>query len=201
METNKRKPIAIPVLIVLLAVSFTMNVLLYTKNIQHGRDQLEQTGGEIIQTAEMSKNLVEQLLQFIDVIQDESTSETAGKRATAHAAAVYMASHDALLRLQQFAEETPLEEMRVTNATNNMAEFQKNSMELLTTIGEGKGSLADEEQAKLAQLKQTLQQINEQWTDFPFQYAGYYTSLIRLANGQEWLPIAANIDAAVAGDK
>lgn len=200
MEQQKRKPIAIPILIILLVVSFTMNVLLSTKNIQHGREQLEQTGADIIQSALTSKEHVGRLLTFVDRIRDDSNEEIASQRALAYAAAVHMEAEDALVRLQQYAEDTPLTEMRVADAATNMTEFQQKTIEQLTIIGQGKDAFTATELEQLEQLHTTLQQINKEWDAFPFQYAGYSSSMIRVANGQEWLPVADQLNKIVTGN-
>jgi len=196
-NTGKRS-FTIPIILVLLVFSVTSNVLLYTKNIQHNQERLEQRGIQIFQTVVKSKEHSSELAEFTSVLLEEQKSNADKARAKAAAAAVFLAADKTLVQLQQYAEESPIEGVSLTGAGQNAEQFVQKASAAFHDIGAKSGAWSVEEEQLIAELNDKYKQILDQLSGFPFSIEGFTTSMIRLANGYELAPIAEKVNNVLA---
>ncbi len=192
-ENKGKRPIALPVVLLLLVFSVTGNVLFSTKNIQHGQDKLEIKGRIIFQAVENSFNHAKYMAEWTASLQGETANSPDQARIKASTAAGFLPDADAFQELLSLAEEKNAADNQLTGSKESAAVYLSKAVDGLQQIGKGSGQLTEEEVQFIASLHKLYQAVYEKYDKFPFAAGAYSSSLIRFANGMEWIEVTAEV--------
>lgn len=188
-KTGKR-PLALPITLILLVMSLMGNVLLYTKHIENSRGNEQEQGQSIVNSFKESQSDLAYWSEFVNRIEEypDSESELARQAAAHLAEALQRNGSEGLSEMMIKAAEINAE--RFEGATDDYAAYIKWLSDRLLAIGEGSGPLNPDEKKAVENTKLSFGELTERLAAFPYQAEGNRNALIRLAGGYDWLDTA-----------
>ncbi|WP_028610366.1 hypothetical protein [Paenibacillus harenae] len=179
-----KRPIALPVTLVLLVFSLVGNVFLYSQSLQNMQGNKFEAGERIFTAAAESRQYFEELVVQLDAL---LASELLEKRAEIKYDAGKISQKGRSVVL--LAEEA----QKLNGNGNSEAEiasaYIKNVDSSLQSIGNYEGPLNDPDIVNLQALKQSASSLAGVMSGFNLKMKDNRTAIIRLASGAEWLDL------------
>lgn len=200
MEQKKsgKRPLALPITLILLVMSLMGNVLLLTKNMEHSRGEAFEEGESIFQGFAQSRIDLINWSQSASEIESLSPSDAAIARLYAkHWAEATDKDGDGLYKLMVYANRLSADVFPDSAAI--YSSYQKKLREELLMIASGNGSLHDGELQLLAGLKASIAELSELLETFHYGMEGDRNAYIRLSAGHDWLDIAEELQKTLKG--
>ncbi|MBH5318140.1 hypothetical protein I6N90_10005 [Paenibacillus sp. GSMTC-2017] len=191
MDKNKtgRRPIALPITLVLLVMSVMGNVLFSTKNIEHSQREIVEEGQAIFEGFVQGKADLEYWSRSITQIEELSSKDAEAARLTAsHMSEMVLQSGKGIDDLMRKAKELSSENF--AQAPGGYAFLRNQMHQKLLSIGEGSGALKQEELQSIEEIKSVITDLSNSISKFHFAIEGNKNALIRLSGGHDWLDIA-----------
>ncbi|RIX54119.1 hypothetical protein D3P08_07690 [Paenibacillus nanensis] len=187
---QKKRPIALPVTLLLLVMSLMGNVLLYTKHIEHTRGNAEETGQDIVKAFMSSQFDLEYWSKFAEDISALAVEDgdAARKRAVHFADALLHSGDNGLSEIIRIAHD--IDDDRFADAPEAYTLYMNQLIARLNAIGEGSGPLNPDEHKAVANMLQSFTGLTEPIAAFPYAAEGSRNALIRIAGGHDWLDLA-----------
>ncbi|GKU79724.1 hypothetical protein [Paenibacillus sp. L3-i20] len=189
-KKTRRRPLALPITLILLVMSIMGNVLYSTKNIEYSQREKVEAGQQIFDGFANGKKDMDYWGQYIAQIQQMSTIDAQGARLTAsHLSEALVQNESGLAVLMKDAAELSSEEF--SQASGEYDALIKRMHEELRSIGDGNGALKEEELQNVEAAKAVITELSTGVNKFHFSMEGNRNALIRLSGGYDWLDIAA----------
>jgi len=191
-----KRPLALPITLLILVLSVMGNVLLYTKNIEHSQNQSQKEGKAVFTSFEKARDV----LNYWSGLADEAKALPADSSDEARLTSRYLA--EAMERGKEplealFVKASELEEAAFANAPADFDAYIDKYREPIKAIGDGSGSLTDAEHAALDAAKSSFAELDGMLAEFHFTGADDRNVLLRLSGGHDWLPIAEKLHKAI----
>lgn len=196
-QEQKKRPIALPVTLLLLVISLMGNVLLYTKHIEHTRGNAEETGQEIVKAFMSSQFDLEYWSKFAEDMNAlaEADGDAARQRAVHFADALLHSGDNGLSEIIRLAHD--INESRFSVAPETYTLYMNQLIARLKAIGEGSGPLNPDERKAVANMLQSFAGMTEPINSFPYAAEGSRNALIRIAGGHDWLDLADKLQESL----
>ncbi|OBR63102.1 hypothetical protein A7K91_23655 [Paenibacillus oryzae] len=186
---------ALAVTLVILVLSLMGNILLLTKNMGFSQGEKVEQGETIIANLEW---LRDGLAIWGEALEEMAASDEA--RGDVRMTAGFMAAslstvegsfYSSLFNVMGAAQE--LQPSNLSNGPGAVSYHMSKLRNLLGDISGGSGALTADEMLELEDAAASIQQLKEAVSEFNFAVKGDRLSMIRLAGGHEWLPVAAKL--------
>jgi len=186
---------ALAVTLVILVLSLMGNILLLTKNMGFSQGEKVEQGERIIANLEW---LRDGLAFWGEALKEMAASDEA--RGDVRMTAGFMANSlttggagmsSSLHELTTAAQK--LQPNGLSSGPGAASYFVSKLSNLLGDISGGSGTLTADEMLELEEAAYSFQQLEEAVSEFNFAVKGDRLSMIRLAGGHEWLPVAAKL--------
>lgn len=183
-----KRPIALPVTLLLLVMSVMGNVLLYTKNIEHTRGQAEEEGLAIFSGFERARDE----LVFWSGLAGQAASQTAGDAGAGRASAGFLA--ESMARSEGglgylFDKAGEMDQDRFADARQSYDAFVASRSEALSRIKTADGLLSVNDRDWLAGTSGEFAELDAIASEFHFTGKDSSSVLIRLSGGHDWLDV------------
>lgn len=185
-----KRPLALPITLILLVMSLMGNILLYTKHIENTRGNTQEQGQNIYDSFKESQNDVAYWSESLGRIVDypDSESELARQAAALFAEDLQRNGSEGLSAMMSKA--AAIDSERFEGAADDYSAYMKWLYERLLAIGEGSGPLNPDEKKAVENMNASFGELTERLAAFPYQAEGSRNALIRLAGGFDWLDTA-----------
>jgi len=191
LEKKGKRPIALPITLVLLVFSLIGNVFLYSLHLQNTQNEKYDEGlvifkaaeGTVLYFQEMNAK-AEALLQGNGLKERIAVQYDSGAASAKGAEVIALMEKAAAYKPEQFAEVEAVQ--RYLDGINDT----------LTGIGSYEGSLTENDRAQLEKLIVDLKEKEGIAASFNLDIVNYKTSVIRIAAGYGWLEMTEKLYAS-----
>ncbi|MNZ69573.1 hypothetical protein D3C78_878770 [compost metagenome] len=188
-QQNTKRSLALPVTLVILVFSLIGNVFFYSQNLQHQQENRYKTGQEIFEAAAQSRQFLEELLPQLDaLLQSKGHEERVDLK---YMAGKTMPKGEALVLLT--AEAARIAESSDSLNEEKVQHFIQAVDSRLQAVGNGSGTLNEQDQGALLALKQTLTDMNAVLGAFNLNMENNRSAMIRLSSGLDWIEIVEKL--------
>ncbi|RJE89875.1 hypothetical protein D3P07_06515 [Paenibacillus sp. 1011MAR3C5] len=195
-QQNGKRSWALPITLVLLVFSLMGNILLYTKHIEHTRGDIVRTGEMIFQGFKEGQEQLAHWSVYLEEIQLNADTEPALARLTAKHFNVSVDREQAgLAVLMSHAAE--IDSAAFSQDSETYDAYEKKLQQALQDIGSGSGALSEAEHAAVSEAQSSFVSLTELMSAFHYEMEGDRNSMVRLANGHDWIDIASELQKAL----
>lgn len=191
MEKQKagKRPIALPITLVLLVFSLIGNVFLYSQYLQNKQQNNYEIGQTVIEKLTESRLYAQEMMKAIDGLAQSSTQAERYGLAyqIGRAATLGYSVSELMMEAGQLSEGDGASGAEEAEAYVNAAAAK------LTGVAHQVGKLSDNDQEQLAALKADFEEMEHALGGFNYAIGENRTASIRLASGYEWVDIANKV--------
>lgn len=185
------KPKALAVTLIILVMSLMANILLLTQNIGLNQAAKVEQGERILANFVGAKEELSYGQTAIERLQSANGEAGNVRLAVSYLNEAMGNSFSSLGLLLLEAKE--LEPDQLSSGIGALSAYMSDVKNLLEDISGGQGELTSEELVELDAVAASFSELSEAVSGFHFSLEGDRLSMIRLAGGHEWLPIASEL--------
>ncbi|MDQ6421123.1 hypothetical protein RB620_16975 [Paenibacillus sp. LHD-117] len=195
-QQSGKRPLALPITLLILVMSVMGNVLLYTKNIEHSRGKAEAEGLAVYTHFEKAREELAYWIRLADEAAGAANANNEASRITAAYLSEAIARGEGELGAL-FLKAKELDETRFGEAPQAYESYIGRLGAFLAAIGKGSGPLSNDELEALASSKSDFLELDKLLGEFYYGGTDNRNVLVRLSGGHDWLTIAEKLQAAV----
>ncbi|MBD2869475.1 hypothetical protein [Paenibacillus arenilitoris] len=181
-EKSGKRPLALPITLVILVLSLMGNVLLYTLHLQHTQEARYDEGQDIYRAAVESKLYVDELSAHVDAVLGSKATEDRleAKYGFGRAAVLGTGVIELVAHAERYSEEEG------ANGVEKATLFVNNVDAALRQVGNYGGPLKEKDLAYLNSLKATLEEMAGALGGINTNLSDNRAAITRLSSGLEW---------------
>ncbi|WP_337101596.1 hypothetical protein [Paenibacillus sp. YIM B09110] len=188
-----KRPIALPITLVLLVFSLIGNVFLYSQYLQNKQQNNYEFGQTVVEKLTESRLYAQEMMKVIDWLAQSTTQADRYELA-------YQIGRSAALGYsvsELMTEAGRLSESDAASGAEEAEAYVNAAAAKLTGIAHQEGKLSDNDQEQLIALKADFEEMEQALGGFNYSIGENRTASIRLASGLEWLDIAKKMEQVI----
>lgn len=185
-----KRPLALPITLILLVMSLMGNILLYTKHIENTRGNAQEQGQSIYDSFKESQSDVAYWSESLGRVAGYPDAESGLARLAASLLAEELQRNGSEGLSVMMSKAAAIDAERFEGAAEDYTAYVKGLYERLLAIGEGSGPLNPDEKKAVENMNASFGELADRLAAFPYQAEGNRNALIRLAGGFDWLDTA-----------